>query len=412
MPSWTPHGPISLTGAAATAEEAPRGEAVALQVLARATAGPSAAETSGRALLSPAAAARLGIGSGQRCWVALAAGSDCVMNAAVDPSLPGLSIALLFEPPVGEPFELVHVEAEVSVLGRPCPDEASGSGGGNDAARSAEGGDASGGGAVALPAGELAQQFLREHLGAVVAANEACVLRRGGLRVVLRVAAADTLEPEEAEERIGYHCYRGLVTPDTRVYLTSAAAAGAASAALEDLSLGSGGGGGAGGGGSAPQSLLARRPRVVLLGAQQRPPPDESPNFVRVLTNDGDGEGEEFPVLRKQLRPCIALTAAVRSAEARPTVSVDVDTCTMDRVLLFLEALALGREPPSFGIHLVSGLLAAAEKLGLRPLEEYCKERLGAAESRLRWYSLDEIKRLNAAGGCWLIIDGMILDGK
>lgn len=145
------------------------------------------------------------------------------------------------------------------------------------------------------------------------------------------------------------------------------------------------------------------------------------------------------------------------------------------RVLLFLEALALGREPPGFGIHLIASLADAAAKLGLRPLEvrwwnrytglpalmcvcvlgavedrccsasgvggcvgyahasydgtqflgtppsplltapsplpqEYCQQRLGAAESRLRYYRLDEIQQLNRSGGCWLMLDGMVLD--
>jgi hypothetical protein len=39
------------------------------------------------------------------------------------------------------------------------------------------------------------------------------------------------------------------------------------------------------------------------------------------------------------------------------------------RVLIFLEALALGRPTPAFGLHLCSALLAAAQHLGLRPLE-------------------------------------------
>lgn len=43
-------------------------------------------------------------------------------------------------------------------------------------------------------------------------------------------------------------------------------------------------------------------------------------------------------------------------------------TC-LPRVLIFLEALALGREPPAFGLHLCPPLLAAAQRLGLRPLE-------------------------------------------
>ena len=34
-----------------------------------------------------------------------------------------------------------------------------------------------------------------------------------------------------------------------------------------------------------------------------------------------------------------------------------------------MEALALGKEPPSFGVHLLPQLLAAAQHLGLRDLE-------------------------------------------
>jgi hypothetical protein len=73
-------------------------------------------------------------------------------------------------------------------------------------------------------------------------------------------------------------------------------------------------------------------------------------------------------VQRKLLRPCIALTRALRSEE-EGEVAVDVDTLTFDRVLIFLEALALGRPTPAFGLHLCSALLAAAQHLGLRPLE-------------------------------------------
>lgn len=131
-------------------------------------------------------------------------------------------------------------------------------------------------------------------------------------------------------------------------------------------------------------------------------------------------------------------------------------------MLIFLEALALGRKPPAFGLHLCSQLLAAAQHLGLRALEvrvtaacrrcrllplpplpgchallrlcpahchpatlqftpasmlppalpqqEYCQERLGECKDRLRFFSFEEVKRLNAAGGCWLILDGMVLD--
>ena len=52
---------------------------------------------------------------------------------------------------------------------------------------------------------------------------------------------------------------------------------------------------------------------------------------MEVLTRDG----EAFPVKRRLLRPCIALTQAVRSVA--PSVAVDVDTLVFDRsaTLLF-----------------------------------------------------------------------------
>lgn len=62
---------------------------------------------------------------------------------------------------------------------------------------------------------------------------------------------------------------------------------------------------------------------------------------VEVYTNDG----EMFPVKRKLLRPCIALTKTVRAAtntnapddddENKPsTAKVDIDTLTFDRYAL------------------------------------------------------------------------------
>lgn len=59
-----------------------------------------------------------------------------------------------------------------------------------------------------------------------------------------------------------------------------------------------------------------------------RPPPGAAPSTVRVLTNDG----EEFPVLRRLLLPCIALTKVLRPAEANASwAHVDIDTSTFDR---------------------------------------------------------------------------------
>jgi hypothetical protein len=63
-------------------------------------------------------------------------------------------------------------------------------------------------------------------------------------------------------------------------------------------------------------------------------------------------DGEFFPVRRKLLRPCIALTAAVRSAEDAPLAQVEVDTPTFDRWGVDgLERKELGG-PPGGGLEL------------------------------------------------------------
>ena len=42
--------------------------------------------------------------------------------------------------------------------------------------------------------------------------------------------------------------------------------------------------------------------------------------------------------------------------------------------------------------------------------QECAQEQLGESTARLRLYSLQEVRQLNAAGGCWLMLDGMVLD--
>ena len=42
--------------------------------------------------------------------------------------------------------------------------------------------------------------------------------------------------------------------------------------------------------------------------------------------------------------------------------------------------------------------------------QEHCQRRLGDSTASLRLFTFEEIQRLNAAGGCWLILDGMVLD--
>jgi hypothetical protein len=91
---------------------------------------------------------------------------------------------------------------------------------------------------------------------------------------------------------------------------------------------------------------------------------------------------------------------------------VDVDCATFDRVLVWLEAEALGRVPPEHDIRIVEELAEAADALGLTTLSDYCSERLGEHESRRRVRSWREVFEHNERGGCWIVIDGMVLDVK
>ena len=222
------------------------------------------------------------------------------------------------------------------------------------------------------------------YTGHVLAAGQVLVLAVGGHDLRLRVAQADVLDASAREEAVGYHSYRGVLTPATAVYLRAHAAAERAD---DDASRGGG---------------------VELRACPLRPPTVASANRVAVTTSDD----ELFVVHKSVLRPCIALTGATRSAgpQGGSEVRVDVGCLVFDRVLLHLESLARGTPPPEFAITLVEELGAAARTLGLRSLEEACAERLGAFSARLREYSFDEIKRRNAEGECLIIVDGMVLD--
>jgi Cytochrome b5-like Heme/Steroid binding domain len=147
--------------------------------------------------------------------------------------------------------------------------------------------------------------------------------------------------------------------------------------------------------------------RLRLLNAPRRAEAPLARDVVHVHTNDG----EWFPVAKRLLRPCISLTKAVRdSGVTSPAVHVDIDTCTMDRVLLFLEAAATQRQPPRFAAHMLCDLARAAEQLGLRSLVRYCAALQGSRAALLGVYTFAQVQAANAAGKVWLILDGMVLD--
>lgn len=351
------------------------------------------------ALISRQTATSLGADPKQTIFLTLSDGSDCVIAATVSSSQDDACIALteaqlhnlhvkpgfaldvtLFHPNLQEGFKLVDVELEVSVIGSPGPP-------------------------VSIDGGRLAGRFLRDLLGLVVATNEVFIFPLDelhghatdaeSLQLVLTVRECNTLDEAARQDAVRYHCYRGIVGPDTAVYTAPLRHSPAAS--TENMEPGE----------STAQSTASGRRQVALANPVSRPPARRSAQLVDVHTNDG----EVFPVHRRLLRPCISLTKVVRAAgEGEAAAHIDVDTLTFDRVLVFLESEAVGREPPAFGVHVVPPLLDAARTLGLRSLCDYCEKRLGDSAARRRWHSFAEIERRNAAGERLLIMDGMVFD--
>eukprot|EP00798_Chlamydomonas_sp_ICE-L_P025927 gene25927-11606_t len=195
-----------------------------------------------------------------------------------------------------------------------------------------------------------------------------------GVEFIIRVGCTNVLAEAEREEAIGYHCFRGVLSPNTSVYLTQAAPTTQFQAAAlaqqlshkcvlseQELPYQSGsacianGTANIMGSVAAPALAVICPPRVELclvnvVSRAVRPP---APDSVTIFTNDG----ECFPVKKRMLRSCIALTKAVRDDGLQcPSCQVDVDTLTFDRVLLFLEATIMGKAPPQWSLHHVDDL--------------------------------------------------------
>lgn len=232
---------------------------------------------------------------------------------------------------------------------------------------------------------DVARRALQKSLGEigrVVCATEIFTLSIEGRNYRARIAEVNSLSAEEEAHAVGYHCFRARVHAETTFYVRSS---------------------------DESRLIIANnqgKERSVRLARRE---------ILQVTTRDG----ETFPVHRSLLRQCISLTGAVRRAgdlgdecEEHVCVQVDVDTDVFDRVLIFLEALALRKTPPAYDIRVTEALALAASTLGCRVLDEYCAEKLGAHASRIREYAWDEIVAHNASGGVWLVIDGMVLDVK
>lgn len=161
------------------------------------------------------------------------------------------------------------------------------------------------------------------------------------------------------------------------------------------------------------------------------PLPTHSPQLwsvVNILTSDE----EVFPVKRRLLRPCLALTSVVQAGRGKykggetlcsakadtdastdelpykaETISIDLDACTFDRVLLYLEHEARGEEF-RFDPLIASELLVAAITLKLDGLHRCCERVLGSFQERVRRTPIrfDEVKRRNDAGTAAAVLTG------
>ena len=149
-------------------------------------------------------------------------------------------------------------------------------------------------------------------------------------------------------------------------------------------------------------------------------------------------DDEVFPVRRSLLRPCIALTSVVQAGRGKyrqgtttTTTALDapisaaavagedrkedreeelrvaLDSCTFDRVLLYLEHEARQQEF-RFDPLLAHELLTAAKLLGISGLQTCCEKVLGSFEDRVRRapIRLSEVIARNTAGHESLSADG------
>jgi len=70
-----------------------------------------------------------------------------------------------------------------------------------------------------VDAQQLSKLLSKQLFTRVVAVNELVLVSIDSLALVVRISSVNTLDEAARDEALTYHCYRGLVTPDTEVYL-------------------------------------------------------------------------------------------------------------------------------------------------------------------------------------------------
>jgi hypothetical protein len=248
--------------------------------------------------------------------------------------------------------------------------------------------------AVTMNALRLSADVKSSLYGTIVSINDLYTMRFGATELVLRIS---DLRPEDDDAESDFELaddYRGLVDDSTVVLLRQ--------------------------GGNSDVLFLDG------INVASTPPPRAVTNVVTIRTYDD----ELFPVKRRLLRPCISLTSVVQAGKGiynadstQDTVSVPVDACTFDRVLLYLEHEARCEEF-KFDPLIANDLLAAAIALGISGLQACCEKVLGSFQDRVRRtpIRLAEVLARNKAGHesnnpgtgkrseTLLIMSGMVLD--
>ena len=72
---------------------------------------------------------------------------------------------------------------------------------------------------VQIDAAKLGQALSKQLFQRIVAVTELVLVHIDGLPVVVRVTEVHNLDEEARQEAVSYHCYRGMVTPDTAITL-------------------------------------------------------------------------------------------------------------------------------------------------------------------------------------------------
>lgn len=71
-----------------------------------------------------------------------------------------------------------------------------------------------------MDADQLGKLLNKRLFRRAVAINELVLVHLESLALVVRISSVNTLDEAARDEALSYHCYRGLVTPDTIIYLT------------------------------------------------------------------------------------------------------------------------------------------------------------------------------------------------